>query len=85
MQYINQLIVQTAVELGLEDGDKLRVDTTAVQSEIHHPTDNTLLADSVRVVTRLVKRLGEIVPQAVSLFHNHSRAAKRRLVNRSKA
>ena len=28
MQYINQLMVQTAVELGLEDGDKLRVDST---------------------------------------------------------
>jgi IS5 family transposase len=78
MQSINELIVQTAVELGLEDGDRLRVDTTVVQSEIHHPTDNTLLWDTVRVVTRLVQRLGEIVPRAVGLFHNRRRAAKRR-------
>lgn len=78
MQYINELIVQTAVQLGLEDGDKLRVDSTVVQSEIHHPTDNTLLWDTVRVVTRLVTRLGEIVPRAVSAFHNRNRAAKRR-------
>lgn len=54
LRYINELVVQTAVELGLEDGDRLRVDTTVVQSEIHHPTDNTLLADAVRVITRLV-------------------------------
>lgn len=78
VRYINELIVQTAVELGLEDGDRLRVDTTVVQSEIHHPTDNTLLADAVRVITRLVKRLGEIVPRATSLFHNRNRSAKRR-------
>ena len=78
LRYINALIVQTAVELGLEDGDRLRVDTTVVQSEIHRPTDNTLLADTVRVITRLVKHLGEIVPRAVSLFHNRNRSAKRR-------
>jgi transposase, IS5 family len=41
----------------LEDGRKLRVDTTVVQTNIHHPTDNTLLWDVVRVVTRLVARL----------------------------
>jgi len=38
----------------LEDGQKLRVDTTVVQTDIHHPTDNTLLWDVVRVVTRLI-------------------------------
>jgi IS5 family transposase len=78
LRYINELMVQTAVELGLEDGDRLRVDTTVVQSEIHHPTDNTLLADAVRVITRLVKRAGEMVPRAVSWFHNRNRSAKRR-------
>lgn len=49
-----------------------------MQSEIDHPTDNTLLADAVRVITRLVQRLGEIVPRAVSLFPNRNRSAKRR-------
>src|SRR6266705_3010011 len=32
----------------------MRVDTTVVQTDIHHPTDNTLLWDVVRVVTRLI-------------------------------
>jgi hypothetical protein len=35
------------VKLGLEDGSKLRVDTTVVETDIHHPTDNTLLWDVV--------------------------------------
>jgi transposase, IS5 family len=78
LRHINELIVQTAVELGREDGERLRVDTTVVQSEIHHPTDNTLLADGVRVITRLVQRLGEVAPRPVRLFHNRNRSAKRR-------
>jgi transposase, IS5 family len=43
LKYINDVIVGAAVELGLEDGSKLRVDTTVVETDIHHPTDNTLL------------------------------------------
>jgi hypothetical protein len=48
------MVVQAAVALGLEDGAKLRVDTTVVETDIHHPTDNTLLWDVIRVVTRLI-------------------------------
>src|ERR1700693_1080163 len=59
LKAINDLVVQAAVDLGLEDGTKLRVDTTVVQSDIHHPTDNTLLWDVVRVVTRLIGRLAK--------------------------
>lgn len=78
LQFINELVVQAAVELGLEDGKRLRVDTTVVQTDVHHPTDSGLLWDAVRVITRLVQRLGEIIPGSVSTFHNRSRAAKRR-------
>jgi IS5 family transposase len=78
LQFINELVVQAAVELGLEDGKQLRVDTTVVQTDIHHPTDSALLWDAVRVITRLVQRLGEIIPRGVSTFHNRTRAAKRR-------
>ena len=54
MQAINQAVVQAAVQLGLEDGKQLRVDTTVVETNIHYPTDATLLWDTVRTVTRLV-------------------------------
>src|SRR3984893_17696704 len=49
LQAVNAAVIRAAVTLGLEDGTKLRVDTTVVQTDIHHPTDNTLLWDSVRV------------------------------------
>src|SRR5215470_11954634 len=54
LQAVNDLVVEAAVKLGLEDGSKLRVDTTVVETDIHHPTDNTLLWDVVRVLTRLI-------------------------------
>jgi transposase, IS5 family len=42
-------------------GRRLRVDTTVVETNIHYPTDATLLADGVRVLTRTLRRLGEQV------------------------
>lgn len=79
LQAINQGIVQAAVELGLEDGRKLRVDTTVVETDIHYPSDSTLLWDSVRVITRLIGRLGELLPRGMEGFANRTRCARRRM------
>ena len=35
---------------------KLRVDSTVVETNVHHPTDSRLLSDGVRVVSRLLRR-----------------------------
>ena len=79
LKVANDLVVQAAVDLGLEDGTKLRVDTTVVQTDIHHPTDNTLLWDVVRVVTRLVGQLAEAIARPIKGFRNRTRAARRRM------
>ncbi len=79
VQAINNAVIQAAVDLGLEDGTKLRVDTTVVETDIHHPTDNTLLWDSVRVITRLVRQLDDLLPAGVGPFTNRTRAARRRM------
>lgn len=79
LQVVNELVVQAAVDVGLEDGQKLRVDTTVVQTDIHYPTDGTLLWDAVRVVTRLVLRLNTAVQQRIQGFRNRTRAARRRM------
>ena len=50
-----------------------------VETDIHHPTDNTLLWDSVRVVTRLVERLMELLPAGICGFTNRTRSARRRM------
>ncbi len=79
LEAINQAVVQAAVQLGLEDGKKLRVDTTVVETNIHWPTDATLLWDSVRTITRLVEDLHDKLPNGVQGFTNRTRSARRRM------
>src|ERR1700686_3305770 len=80
LKAINELVVEAAVKLGVEDGSKLRVDTTVVETDIHHPTDNTLLWDVVRVVTRLIGRLAKALKlRRIKGFHDRRRSAHRRM------
>jgi IS5 family transposase len=80
MEAVNDMVVKAAVDLGLENGEKLRVDTTAVETDIHYPTDSTLLWDTVRVVTRLVGQLDDLLPDGVPGFTNRTRSARRRML-----
>ena len=76
---INIDLLGYAREENIEKGRKVRIDCTCVASNIHHPTDATLLWDAVRVLTRLMERSrdhGITVPG----FHNHCRVAKRRML-----
>lgn len=79
LQALNDLVLKAAVDLGLEDGKRLRVDTTVTETDIHHPTDNTLLWDVVRVLTRLIGRLGKVLPKGIDNFSNRTRCARRRM------
>jgi transposase, IS5 family len=57
---LSQLVTQGR-QRRVVQGRRLRVDTTVVETNIHYPTDATLLADGVRVLTRTLRRLGEQV------------------------
>ncbi len=74
-QKINQVILEYAEVRGVEDGRKVRIDATVTESNIHHPTDNALLFDCVRTLSRILSRARTSfgVP-----FHNRRKAAKRR-------
>src|SRR6266699_101720 len=63
---LNDRVVQLAVQAKVTKGRKLRLDATCVQTEIHHPTDSGLLVDSVRVLSRLVKRAKGLIANQVS-------------------
>src|SRR5256885_1132862 len=54
-------LVALGRERRLVRGKRLRVDTTVFETNIHYPTDATLLADGVRVLTRTLRRIGERV------------------------
>jgi hypothetical protein len=42
----------------------MRVDTTVVETDIHYPTDSTLLGDGVRVLTRIMKKVTAVAGKA---------------------
>jgi IS5 family transposase len=72
---INRKLVLYAAAHGVETGTKVRTDCTVVESNIHKPTDSSLLWDSVRVLARL---MGEAEKDFGVRFTDHSRRAKRR-------
>jgi IS5 family transposase len=76
---INGQLVQYAAEEKIEKAREVRIDCTVVESNIHEPTDSSLLWDSVRVLTRLLHRAKKNYGLRI-LFQDHSRRAKRRLL-----
>ena len=76
---LNEAVVRAAVAQGLEDGHRLRSDTTVVETNIHFPTDSGLLWDGVRVLTRLVGKLQALRPELALPCVNHTRRARRRM------
>src|SRR5579875_3619670 len=66
VQALNDRVVQLARSLKVTRGRKLRVDTTAVETNIHFPTDRGLLGDGVRVVSRLLRRAKAVLGEAAS-------------------
>ena len=54
---LHKRVVALAQERGVIQGRKLRVDTTVVETNIHYPTDSSLLGDGTRVLTRTMKKI----------------------------
>jgi IS5 family transposase len=50
-------LVEIARQEGVIQGRKMRVDTTVVETNIHYPTDSSLLGDGARVLTRTMKKI----------------------------
>jgi IS5 family transposase len=72
-------VVTLARERRIVRGQRLRVDTTVVETNIHYPTDSTLLADGVRVLTRTLQRLRTAVTDGVVQFRDRTRSVARRV------
>ena len=62
---MNDLLAQGAVRGGMIEGEKLRIDTTAVETNIHWPTDSSLLWDTYRTLARYLEQIREIDPLVV--------------------
>ncbi|KXG74479.1 hypothetical protein AN619_23250 [Thermotalea metallivorans] len=70
IKQLNDILVLKLKEEGTLKHRKLRVDTTVVESEIHHPTDATLLQDGVKVITNIVQKIKRFASHAVEGFED---------------
>jgi IS5 family transposase len=82
---LNERVVALARDLKVTAGNKLRLDSTVVETSIHHPSDSGLLDDGVRVLGRLMRRAKTVLGTTADLgkraFQTHTRSA-RHLVQR---
>jgi IS5 family transposase len=77
LKKILERLVGIARERRIVRGRALRVDTTVVETNVHYPTDSSLLSDGVRVLTRSLKRLAAEVGKAVATVRDRTRAMGR--------
>ncbi len=64
-QKVNRALAKYATNQELISGERLRLDTTAVETHIHWPSDSSLLWDTYRVLARLIEQARELDPAAV--------------------
>lgn len=77
LEAINRRLLDYANEHGIERGRKVRTDCTVEETNIHAPSDSSLLFDGVRKLTDLLCAARKLAPV---LFSDHRRRAKRRAV-----
>ena len=89
-QRVQSRIVGIAVEKKVVEGRKMRLDTTVTETNIHYPTDSSLLLDGVSVLTRTMKRVVEVGGKTVERVRDRMKSVGRRVmeiarISRSKA
>jgi transposase, IS5 family len=81
LEALNERVIELARSLQVTRGRKLRVDSTVVETTIHHPTDSRLVGDGVRVLSRLLRRAKALVGAVPGLsrtaFAGHTRSVRR--------
>src|SRR5215469_2010114 len=85
IEAIHQRLLELAKDQGLIAGRRARVDTTVVETNISYPTDSSLLADGVRVLTRALQRIEQATGVLGRKVRNRKRATTRRLLEISRA
>lgn len=81
LHQMNDRVIQLAAEYRITQGYRLRVDSSVTETNIHHPTDSSLLVDGVRLLSRYLERAEPYLPPrlyAQGVCANHTRSARRR-------
>jgi len=82
---IHERMVTIAKDKGAVEGRKMRVDTTVVETNIHYPTDSSLLGDGARVLIRAMKKVTAIAGAVGAKLRDRSRGVKLRVVEIARA
>jgi IS5 family transposase len=81
LEALNTRVSAIAQQLRVTRGRKLRSDGTVVETNMHYPTDSSLLSDGVRVLSRMLKRAQGVLTNAADLgqevLRDRTRSAKR--------
>jgi IS5 family transposase len=85
IKQIHRRLVQMAQAEGIATGRRMRVDTTVVETNVHYPTDSSLLGDGVRVLTRVMKKITQIAGEVGTKLRNRSRSVKLRVLDIARA
>lgn len=76
---VNELLGAYALETEQLDPSELRTDTTVIESNIHHPTDASLLWDVFRVLSRILSQIRKLEPELCPHRFHTKKARKRYL------
>lgn len=85
IQQLHARVVQLAREERVITGRRMRLDTTVVETNIHYPTDSSLLGDGARVLTRTMQAIQTEVGGAGTAVRNRLRSVAHRLIEIGKA
>ena len=85
VKQVHERLVQMAQAEGIASGRKMRVDTTVVETNVHYPTDSSLLGDGVRVLTRAMKKITAIAGDVGAKLRDRSRSVKLRVLDIARA
>jgi IS5 family transposase len=77
---IHRILVAYAQDKRIEKGKQVRIDCTVVSSNIHEPTDSSILWDCVRVLTRMPDQINERFDELDIPFSEHTKRAQRRML-----
>lgn len=84
IENINAALVKHCEEKKILKTRKFRTDTTVVESDIHHPTDATLLQDGVKVITRMIRNIRKVASHATQGFEDRTTEIKEKILSIAK-
>src|SRR5262244_2463080 len=80
IEQLHRQVVEVAKRAGVTHGRRFRIDTTVVATNVHYPTDSTLLRDGVRVLTHTMRRASAALGDPRGRVRNRLRSVGRRVL-----